>query len=520
MAEAEINIAKIFRKIPFVEDTVECGYFSDREATNVLSNFRWMDSSVPVERLDCILYERLIRQGFRRYHSLIYQTKCKNCHECIPIRIRARDFSPSKSQRHVLHKNEDVEVSLTSNPDDFCTDEKVLMYRNYYNHHNEGKPDFNRLTLKEAADDLRKMNGGYSGVFNLDYKVQGQLIGVSIIDYVFDDDGTITGISSNYFYYDISQEVLKRSIGVFSVLFEISFCVENHLPYYYLGLYLPLCRKMNYKANYKPYQLLLNGIWTESPGLEQCPQVIENYLRIENEKSRSAKIDTTDIFTFPEPGLIYGYEEISLITENIPLRLLYSAYNQGVFPWFNEDQGDPVLWQSPNKRFVITPRKLHVSKSIEKFLKHTPYTYTIDKAFGDVIKNCARQERPDQAGTWIGPKMIKAYKKFHKAGYAHSIEVWKDGKLVGGFYGILLGSVFCGESMFTIEPNSSKSAFVLFARAFQKAGGKLIDCQTYTENMARYGAREIKRKQYIEKLEKYSKVPLKCEISELLNYKN
>ena len=105
-----------------------------------------------------------------------------------------------------------------------------------------------------------------------------------------------------------------------------------------------------------------------------------------------------------------------------------------------------------------------------------------------------------------------------KAGYAHSIEVWKDGKLVGGFYGILLGSVFCGESMFTIEPNSSKSAFVLFARAFQKAGGKLIDCQTYTENMARYGGRNITRRQYITKLEKYSKVPLKCEIEELFDF--
>ena len=200
------------------------------------------------------------------------------------------------------------------------------------------------------------------------------------------------------------------------------------------------------------------------------------------------------------------------------LRLLYSAYSQGVFPWFNEDQGEPVLWQSPKKRFVIPIRQLHVSKSIEKFLKHNPYTYTIDKAFADVIKNCAAQDRPDQNGTWIGPKMIDAYIKFHKAGYAHSIEAWKDGKLAGGFYGILLGSVFCGESMFTIEPNSSKSAFVLFARAFQKAGGKLIDCQSYTENMERYGARDITRKQYLAKLEKYSKVGLKCGVEELFNY--
>ena len=517
MAEAEIDIKKLLTKIPILNDTGMCGYFSDREATNDITNFRWMDSRISDEKLDCILYERLLRQGFRRYHSMLYQTTCKNCRECIPIRIRAKDFSPSKSQRHVLHKNQDVEITVTSNPDEFCTDEKVLMYRNYYNHHNESNPDFNRLTLKEARDDLKKMNSGYNGVINMDYKLNGRLIGVSIIDYVFCEDGFISGLSSNYFYYDISQEVLKRSIGVFSVLFEINFCVENHFPYYYLGLYLPHCRKMNYKANYKPYQLLLDEIWTESPGLEQCPQVLENYLRIENKKSRSVKIDTSDVFEFPEPGLLYGYEEISLITKDISLRLLYSAYNQGVFPWFNEDQGDPVLWQSPANRFVISLRQLHVSKSIEKFLKHNPYTYTIDKAFGDVIKNCAAQNRPDQAGTWIGPKMIRAYKKFHKAGYAHSIEVWKDGKLVGGFYGILLGSVFCGESMFTIEPNSSKSAFVLFARAFQKAGGKLIDCQTYTDNMARYGAREIPRKQYLEKLEKYSKVPLKCEIGKLFD---
>ena len=522
MAEAEIDIEKVFKNMMFGKNVTECGYFPERQAENILTYFDWLDTSTAgaaagtaVEKLDCIVYERLLHQGFRRYSSMAYNTRCKNCNECIPIRIRARDFVPSKSQRRVFNKNQDVKVLITSNPADFCTDEKALMYRNYYNHHNEGAAGFNRLTLQEAAEDLKNMNGGYSGVINFDYMLNDKLIGVSILDYVFDQHGYITGLSSNYFYYDISDEVLKRSIGVYSVLVELNFCKENHLPYYYLGLYLPHCRKMNYKANYKPYQLLLNGVWTNSQGLEQCPQVLENYLRIENEKSQSVKIDTSDIFTFPQPGLIYAYDEISLITDNIPLRLLYSAYNQGVFPWFDEAHGDPVLWQSPEKRFVIPINQLHVSKSIEKFLKHNPYTYTIDKAFGDVIKNCAKQKRADQNGTWIGPKMIKAYKKFHKAGYAHSIEVWKEGKLVGGFYGILLGSVFCGESMFTIEPNSSKSAFVLFARSFQKAGGKLIDCQTYTENMARYSAREITRKQYLAKLEKYAKVPLKCEIGKL-----
>lgn len=295
------------------------------------------------------------------------------------------------------------------------------------------------------------MNSGYSGVLKLDYKVGGRLIGVSIIDYVIDARGRLSGISSNYFYYDTSEDILKRSIGVFSVLYEILFCVGNNIPFYYHGLYLPHCRKMNYKANYKPYQLLMNNVWTDSPGLKQSPQVLENYLRIDDESpDADEKLDTSDVLTFPEPGLLYGAPDISLITENIPLCMLYSAYYQGVFPWFNEDEGEPVLWQSPKKRFVIPIRQLHVSKSIEKFLKHNPYTYTIDKAFEDVMKHCAAQERPDQNGTWIGSKMINAYTKFHKAGYAHSIEVWKDGKLAGGFYGILLGSIFCGESMFTI----------------------------------------------------------------------
>jgi leucyl/phenylalanyl-tRNA--protein transferase len=523
MAESEIDINKVFENMKFGKNTTECGYFPVRQAENILTYFSWLhsdsgtDQALTVKNLDCFVYERLLHQGFRRYSSLVYSTCCQNCHECIPIRIPVKAFSPSKSQKHVLQKNQDIEISLTASSSDFCTDEKALIYRNYYNHHNEGNPGFNRLTLQEASDDLRKMNGGYSGVINLDYKLHGRLIGTSILDYVFDQHGFITGLSSNYFYYDISEEVLKRSIGVYSVLAEINFCLQRHIPYYYLGLYLPHCRKMNYKVNYKPYQLLLNGVWTNSPGLEQCPQVLDNYLRIENEKSRSAKIDPDDIFPFPEPGLLYGYDEISLVTDNIPLRLLYSAYKQGIFPWFNEDQGEPVLWQSPKMRFVIPVSQLHVSKSIEKFLKHNPYSYTIDKAFEDVIKNCAKQKREGQNGTWIGPKMIKAYKKFYRAGYAHSIEVWKDGKLAGGFYGILLGSLFCGESMFTIEANSSKSAFVLFARAFEKAGGKLIDCQAYTENMARYGAREIPRKEYLAELEKYSKQTLKYSFSNLFN---
>ena len=515
MPETKINIAKVLNNILYGENKGKCGYFEDRESNDVITNLNWLDSELP-EGTDLAVYDRLIRRGFRRYSPLLYHTQCQGCHECIPIRIPVDTFEPSKSQRHVLNKNQDVDVTVVTDPAQFSTDEKALMYRNYYNRHNQGKSGFKPLTLEEAKEDLKNMNSGYSGIINFDYKIGDRLIGVSIIDCVQNSHGIRTGISSNYFYYDTSPDILKRSIGVYSVLYEILCCAGNNVPYYYLGLYLPHCQKMSYKANYKPYQLLLNNVWTDSPGLEQNPQVIENYLRIDDDESRAPEIDTADIFTFPEPGQLYPVPDISLITQDIPLRMLYSAYNQGVFPWFNEDEGDPVLWQSPEKRFVIPIRQLHVSKSIEKFLKHNPYTYTIDKAFERVIKNCAKQKRPDQDGTWIGPKMISAYTKFHQAGYAHSIEVWHGRKLVGGFYGVLVGSIFCGESMFTIEPNSSKSAFVLFARAFQKAGGKLIDCQSYTPNMERYGARNITRRQYVSKLQKYSQVPLKTPLQNLL----
>lgn len=221
------------------------------------------------------------------------------------------------------------------------------------------------------------------------------------------------------------------------------------------------------------------------------------------------------IFDLPKPGELYEWDSVCFVTEDIPLQGLYSAYMQGIFPWFNEDEGDPVIWQSPDPRFVIPIDKLHISKSIRKFLHHTPYTYTMDKCFDEVMKQCGLMEREGQNGSWIGPKMLAAYSKFHKVGYAHSIEVWHDGKLVGGFYGILLGSVFCGESMFTIEPDSSKSAFVLFAQTFKKCGGKLIDCQAYTDNMARYGAIEIPREEFLKQEQQFIGLSLTADLKEV-----
>jgi leucyl/phenylalanyl-tRNA---protein transferase len=198
-------------------------------------------------------------------------------------------------------------------------------------------------------------------------------------------------------------------------------------------------------------------------------------------------------FPVPDGGRhgLLGY------TENITPGLVFSAYLQGIFPWYNEDDGDPVLWWSPDPRFVLPVDEFHVPVSIDRFLKHTPYTYTMDTAFEDVMKGCASMKRPGQDGTWIGTEMLNVYRTLAQLGTAHSVEVWHDGKLAGGLYGMLIGKVFCGESMFTVESNSSKSAFVLFARAFIRSGGRLIDSQVYTDNIARYGARNISRSAFL-----------------------
>ncbi len=223
-------------------------------------------------------------------------------------------------------------------------------------------------------------------------------------------------------------------------------------------------------------------------------------------------IDPDLIYEFPEPGQEIPYDNICCVTSDIEMQVLYSAYMQGVFPWFDEDSGEPVVWYSPNPRFCLQMKELHVPKSIDKFLKSTPYKYTMDRDFENVILNCRNMNRKDQEGTWIGQKIIDSYLEFHYQGYAHSVEVWHDGNLVGGLYGVLLGSVFCGESMFTIESDSAKSAFVIFARAFEKCGGMLIDSQVYTDNIARYGAKNISRDAFLRLEREYLPKKLKQDL--------
>ncbi|MCI1207971.1 MAG: leucyl/phenylalanyl-tRNA--protein transferase [Treponema sp.] len=198
---------------------------------------------------------------------------------------------------------------------------------------------------------------------------------------------------------------------------------------------------------------------------------------------------------FPEPedsrrGIV-GY------SEEIPAELLYSAYLQGIFPWFNEDKGDPVLWWNPDPRFVLQVENFHIPSRLVRFLKHTPYFYTMDRDFESVIRGCAEMKRRNQQGTWLSPTMINAYCSLHALGIAHSVEAWYDDDLAGGFYGVLIGRVFFGESMFTKRSDSSKSAFVRFVQIFMECGGRLVDSQVYTDNIARFGARNISRNAFL-----------------------
>ncbi|MCF6296306.1 MAG: leucyl/phenylalanyl-tRNA--protein transferase [Flavobacteriaceae bacterium] len=173
-------------------------------------------------------------------------------------------------------------------------------------------------------------------------------------------------------------------------------------------------------------------------------------------------------------------------------RLIY-AYKKGIFPWFEKEE--PILWWSPNPRFVLFPNKLKISKSMKQVLRNSSYIVTINKAFKDVIQQCSKIKRNGQSGTWITNNMINAYCKLHELGYAKSVEVWKDKDLVGGFYGIDLGNkVFCGESMFANESNASKIGLITF---IQNTSYKLIDCQVFTQHMESLGAEDIPRDKFL-----------------------
>ncbi|WP_405248391.1 leucyl/phenylalanyl-tRNA--protein transferase [Cellulophaga sp. Asnod2-G02] len=177
-----------------------------------------------------------------------------------------------------------------------------------------------------------------------------------------------------------------------------------------------------------------------------------------------------------------------------PERLLL-AYNSGIFPWFNEDS--LILWWSPDPRMVLFPQKIKISKSMRKVIRDRQFTLTKNVDFKTVLEYCSMVERKDQDGTWITEKMKEAYLKLHEEGVAHSYEVWENDTLVGGLYGIDLGHVFCGESMFSLVSNASKFAFISLAEELISKEYKLIDCQVYTAHLESLGAEEISRSDFI-----------------------
>jgi len=177
-----------------------------------------------------------------------------------------------------------------------------------------------------------------------------------------------------------------------------------------------------------------------------------------------------------------------------PQRLL-TAYSNGIFPWYADDS--PILWWSTNPRLVLLPEELHVPRSLRRTLNKGTFRFSLDTDFSAVIHRCACCPRPGQEGTWLVDEMIEAYIMLHELGYAHSVEVWKGDALVGGLYGVSLGSVFYGESMFYHMPDASKAAFAVFVEQLRKWGFSLIDCQQTTEHLLRFGAQEMARYRFL-----------------------
>ncbi|WNH13706.1 leucyl/phenylalanyl-tRNA--protein transferase [Thalassobellus suaedae] len=200
----------------------------------------------------------------------------------------------------------------------------------------------------------------------------------------------------------------------------------------------------------------------------------------------------TQDLCFPEVSQA-NEDGLLAIGGDLSVERLLLAYKLGVFPWY--DSEGPILWWSPNPRFVLFPEKLKVSKSMKQVLRKTNYTVTVNKAFKTVITACSIAKREGQEGTWITNNMIDAYVKLHELGFAKSVEVWRNDILVGGLYGIDLGNgVFCGESMFAKESNASKVGFITF---IQNTNYKLIDCQVYTNHLESLGAENISRDNFL-----------------------
>jgi leucyl/phenylalanyl-tRNA--protein transferase len=207
---------------------------------------------------------------------------------------------------------------------------------------------------------------------------------------------------------------------------------------------------------------------------------------------------STDLF-FP-PVSNANRDGILAIGGDLSSERLQLAYKSGIFPWFNE--GEPVIWWSPNPRMVLFLDELIVSKSMRNILNRNIFTVTFNQNFRDVISNCRQVKRDGQTGTWITNEMIEAYCKLNELGMAKSVEVWQNDQLVGGLYGIDLGHIFCGESMFSLVSNASKVAFIALVNQLKKDNYHLLDCQVYNKHLESLGCREIERDAFMGILKK------------------
>jgi leucyl/phenylalanyl-tRNA--protein transferase len=200
---------------------------------------------------------------------------------------------------------------------------------------------------------------------------------------------------------------------------------------------------------------------------------------------------------FPDPTKADPASGILAVGGDLSTARLMLAYSLGIFPWYDEDSS-PILWHCPEYRFAIRPEALHLPRSLRKMMRRSPFEIRYDTAYAEVVAQCAHVPRPGQGGTtWLNHEMRAAYIELHRRGFAHSAEAWRDGKLVGGLYGVTLGAAFFGESMFSLEPNASKVIFATLVPQLEVAGYRVIDCQVYTDHLAQFGAAEWPRSTFL-----------------------
>jgi len=206
----------------------------------------------------------------------------------------------------------------------------------------------------------------------------------------------------------------------------------------------------------------------------------------------------SDNLRFP-PAELASPEGLLAVGGDLRVERLLEAYRHGIFPWYNDDQ--PILWWSPDPRAVLFPDQLHISRSLKRTMRLGGFTVTLDTRFRDVMRGCAgpRPQYPD-GGTWITKEMMEAYVQLHELGYAHSVEAWQEGRLVGGLYGVALGGIFFGESMFTRVPDASKVALVSLVRQLQAWGFRIFDCQQPSRHIKMLGAEDISRRDFLDHL--------------------